>query len=580
MRFLLLSFFLPFYLTVHAETLVSATELARAGAPGLALALLEQQQPDYSEAPQAWLRWHRLRVKVLEQSAAWDEILKTGPELPAGIDPAYRHWLEGRRVNAYLSSNRPEQARALLQRLIWEEQASSAQLRQWRHLVIRSYLSQGLRQDAYAATLRYRHDYRIADSEAQLLHARVFLSSGKVEEARPILRELIQDPEAEALLLLARLRRAGSTDVIRDRAGALLKRKGLPAGVAELLWAVLAEIGEQDADLPLRINALQQLLATANHGRGVQDLFSLDAEALWAAYLNYAEYTANRSRLLKGNDVSWFQAAEQAGRKYPIKHRSLLVWLAHNAGTAAGRDRAHKLLLENLQQHDWGGILAEQLYLHSPRFGKPARLPMPVRYFLAGRAIAEARLELASELMQGLELPPEGTDRFLWQLRRARVFILAGKPQQGIVTLEGLLRTEQGLQASQIDGIVQTLFDLQTVKEYQAAYDLFRQLYLRIDDMQRQRELLYWMGDSRKEQGEYVDAGRLYLQSAILPGPTSMDPWAQTARYQAAGALARAGLTADARVLYQQLLKATSDMARRAVLKRELEQLRLTEQVE
>ena len=52
-----------------------------------------------------------------------------------------------------------------------------------------------------------------------------------------------------------------------------------------------------------------------------------------------------------------------------------------------------------------------------------------------------------------------------------------------------------------------------------------------------------------------------------------MDPWAQTARYQAAEALAHAGLTDDARRLYAGLLEMARDPERRAVLRRAMQRL-------
>ena len=59
----------------------------------------------------------------------------------------------------------------------------------------------------------------------------------------------------------------------------------------------------------------------------------------------------------------------------------------------------------------------------------------------------------------------------------------------------------------------------------------------------------------------------------MLLDPKAGDPWGQTARYQAADALAQAGMVRDARVLFQQLLKTTTDPGRRAMLNRQLQKL-------
>jgi hypothetical protein len=54
-----------------------------------------------------------------------------------------------------------------------------------------------------------------------------------------------------------------------------------------------------------------------------------------------------------------------------------------------------------------------------------------------------------------------------------------------------------------------------------------------------------------------------------------MDPWAQTARYQAAKSLGEAGMAKDALYIYRQLLRITENPERRSVLRHELQQLRL-----
>jgi hypothetical protein len=81
------------------------------------------------------------------------------------------------------------------------------------------------------------------------------------------------------------------------------------------------------------------------------------------------------------------------------------------------------------------------------------------------------------------------------------------------------------------------------------------------------------MAESRKADEAYAEAARLYLKSAMLLDPRAGDPWGQTARYQAAAALADAGMVRDARILFQQLLKTTQDPGRRAVINRQLQKL-------
>ena len=68
-------------------------------------------------------------------------------------------------------------------------------------------------------------------------------------------------------------------------------------------------------------------------------------------------------------------------------------------------------------------------------------------------------------------------------------------------------------------------------------------------------------------------AAILYLQWAIWPGAAMMDPWAQTARFNAAESLQQSGLVEDARRIYEALLEITQAPVRRALLNRKIQQL-------
>ena len=92
-----------------------------------------------------------------------------------------------------------------------------------------------------------------------------------------------------------------------------------------------------------------------------------------------------------------------------------------------------------------------------------------------------------------------------------------------------------------------------------------------------QREIYYWIAESRSALGEYREAAELYLRSATFENPTGGDMWGQTARYHAAETLGKAGLTQDARLVFQALLKHTADAKQRAVIERSIQQLWLIE---
>ena len=148
------------------------------------------------------------------------------------------------------------------------------------------------------------------------------------------------------------------------------------------------------------------------------------------------------------------------------------------------------------------------------------------------------------------------------------------------LTLKQILTEHKKLERKQIEHFLQVVFDLQTVKEHEHAYQIFNSVLPFIEDKVLQREIYYWMADSKKAQQEYAVAARLYLRSAMHAENNGLDPWGQTARYQVAEMLTKAELLQDAHSLYQQLLEVTKEPARRAVLKHELQKLWLLRELE
>jgi tetratricopeptide (TPR) repeat protein len=220
-------------------------------------------------------------------------------------------------------------------------------------------------------------------------------------------------------------------------------------------------------------------------------------------------------------------------------------------------------------------VLLRRLYLEGGRYAEEGALPQSIAYRLVDEAIKEADLTLASRLLQQLPQPPGGTELFAWQMRRAKVFLLAGDYAESDTLLSTLMPSAGTLADVQRDQVVQLLFELQAVNEHERAFRLFSVMYENVAAIALRRELLFWMADSRKAQSQYAEAARLYLQSATLSDNNSMDPWAQTARYQAAKSLSEAGMMEDAVTIYRQLLKVTENPERRSVLRHELQQLRL-----
>ena len=253
-------------------------------------------------------------------------------------------------------------------------------------------------------------------------------------------------------------------------------------------------------------------------------------DALWEAYLEYASLVGNRAELLLGDDGSWLALARQTSQATPVKARSLFSMLIVNArdpeiGDAAAADYLSTFAEIDAAEHS----LLESLFNRSETFPSARDIPPVIRYQLVDLALKSGRIDEATRLMSGLTEPPEGASRFDWQLRQSRVLILGGRYEEGDAVLGALLRDYLEPDQEATDRILQVLFDLQTVGLHDSAIAHFNQL-LRLDlDARQRREILFWIADSFRAQKLYDQAALLYLQSAMLPGARSMDPWAQTA---------------------------------------------------
>ncbi|MDZ7662492.1 hypothetical protein [Thiohalophilus sp.] len=560
------------------EALQEVRALADSGAATLALHLLDELQPTIPSQQSEWLALERERVRIYRQSGQWQRLASRLTGFPRNMPQQAVRWAMTERANAFLKLDEPQQALSVLQELIWlMEPIEDEWLRRWRELVMTSYIRLGLAEDAYLASRQFYQDYPPKNREDRLLQARILLMSHRPESV-PKLLAGEADAEAGMLTLLAQLRGDMRAPKTVMQAGLRhLRGKWVKVDNRHHLWAVIAEAARRSGDRITTANALEHVLAAQASRPLPPGLFDYNADSLWNAYVDLATYLGNQQQFLIGDDDPWFEAAAQARRKQPVRARSYYAVLMLKGQTAASRQRAAKAFLALMRQRSHGAALLEALFLDSKQYRQFAAIPLSVRLELVDIALARSEIERASALMASIEQVPEDEEAFIWQLRRARILVLGGEITQGHQTLYDLLASMTQPQEQQLDQVLQVVFDLQTAGAHDEALDLFARLQELTADSNRKRELYYWMADSRQSQEQFAEAARLYLKSAMLIGADAMDPWAQTARYQAGVALSRAGLVEDARALFNHLLRVTEDKSRKAVLRQELQKLWLLE---
>ena len=287
---------------------------------------------------------------------------------------------------------------------------------------------------------------------------------------------------------------------------------------------------------------------------------------------------ANKYQLLLGDDISLLAAVKNLAETEPNSAKALLVAMSMESSRSATRQKALAQLASMLQSGNEDD--AEGLYLTSRLFADhnvlngDASVPAEVRYQLVEYALSNGDIKRASDLMASLDTQPEGVDAFNWHLRRARTLVMGGRAEQGSAILDQLLDDELFIEAEQLDKLMQVIFDLQSSEHHDQALSLFRRLQQERQLAPKQRrELFYWMAESLEASEQYSQAALYFMRSATYVDGSGDDLWGQSARYNAAEALTKAGLINDARRVYRALLKVTQDPARLAVLHGKLQQL-------
>ena len=558
------------------ERLNLLKNISAAGAPALTLKMLDQAQPALDADLYGWILWEQERLAILARWRQWNQLLVRIEGLPADIPEQFRHQAATYKARAFLELDQAEAAREILREQLWQRGADQTQeYETWRRLVISSYLRDERHDDARIAMLRYAQDFSSQDPDWLLLRARVLIDSGRDEQALQIL-EGQEGWQAELLQLYARFRleRIDRAELWR-RVKQSAEAKDISAEIRASLWG-LGYLAAQRMSPVDRVVALELLFRS--NAQSPIELFRQPVDTLWEAYLEYAGLVGNRAELLLGDDESWLELARQTSQATPVKARSLFAMLIVNARNPEVADAAAAEYLSTFAEIDASEHeLLDNLFNRSERFPRASDIPPVIRYQLVDLALTSGRIDEATRLMSGLTEPPEGASRFDWQLRQSRVLILGGRYEEGDAVLGALLQDYQEPVPDATDRILQVLFDLQTVGLHESAIAHFNRLLLLDLDARQRREILFWIADSFREEKLYDQAALLYLQSAMLPGARSMDPWAQTARFNAAESLQRAGMTDDARRIYEDLLRVTDEAARRSVLRNKIQQLWLTQ---
>lgn len=563
---------LAFFPAAAQDTEASLDEivlLARGGAPTLALRLLDRYQSTPDLTPESWARAERERILILGARADWRTLAERVAGHPEDLPQAFRDWAAGQHARALVSSGDGGGARSVLRRAIWEwRPPDAATLREWRAIIIRSHLVEGGLDAALIALRRYTQDYGADEPVLRALHGEALVRAERPGDALSVIGDTDAEPLA-SLRALAALR-AGSVPAgtAFERAVRTGSARDADTSTRHAAWRIAAEAAERLDNSGASVAALERALAVG-HDDALPAVLRVEPARLWSAYEAWGQAIGNAEQLIVGIDQPWLDTAAAAPEA--IRARALHATLAAHTHADSVAAFAHHRIAQSLLAEAGGDRVLAALYLRGGRFERPESIPAQVRYALVDEVLRDGDVALASRLIADLEMPPADVDAAEWALRRARVLVLAGRRSDGVGVLMRLL---EGGGDYDVDRLLQVVFDLQSAGAHREALRVFERVYAREElGVQQRREVLFWVAESYDALEEHAQAARLYLRSAGFEDPYSMDPWAQTARYRAALALARAGLREDAVIILRGLLNATRDAGRQSVLRHEIEQL-------
>jgi hypothetical protein len=521
------------------------------------------------------MQWEKERYALYRTQRNWARLAERATILPAGLSPEFVQWAWSEAVRARLNAKDVEGARRILRDLLWREAGGRDERAEWRQLVIRSYLIENNVGDALTALQQYRADFQVDSPAWRQLEATILIRAGKARDAYALIGG-IKTHDGLLLTLLAGLQgEMLPPATVLTRALSLAEETRNKPALNHQAWLLVAEAAARANDPLNRMYALERALTSAREHAAPEALLAANADDLWQAYERYAEAVGNEARLLVGHDAAWLKKAESYQRDDALPARAFYAFLLGHAGIET-RKLAQQRFTDSLIEDGRTEVL-RALYSASRRYPDLKAVPEYARYRLADQALTDYDIAFAARLMQGLENPPAGEDLDGWALRRARVLVYAGDQRGAVQLLNGILAGRKMLDDAFAERFIQVLFDLQAAEHHTQVIALLEAVFQQATNPRIQREALYWTADSKAALGEHQQAAELYLRSATYQHPTGGDMWGQTARYHAAEELGKAGLTQDARLVYQALLRHADDAKQRAVIERNIQQLWLIE---
>jgi len=559
--------------------LLKVRTLVRANVLDLAQSILETEGPQILPTSE-WLDWERQLWTLYRVRGKWEALYQRTRQVPPAFPVSIRREAEIQAAYAFIAMDRSVKARRLLRKHLLSNDISELEKRDFRKMIIESYLAEDLLEEASIAMKNYQFDYRSQEQDWLLLSAQVYLKLDQPDSAVNVLAPLDQ-PAARLLRIFARLNNQSMTPE-QGIAGAKKLQKSLDsqsehnAVKVHQVLAVIIFAKQNGIDAPPAIAELENYLIEVGQVDSQSDNIypRFNISHLLAAYDAVALEEANESGLLVGEYSNWFDHALQLPVTETTTKKAIYGYLLQKASDPIFRIQLNDFFVNSLIESDRIDLISG-FYGDGNVFGELA-LSGNVGLELSNYALATGNIQLAAAANSGLTEPPLGMEQLEWLLHVARISIIAGDYKKGASDLMSWLEGFENLQPEQTDQVLQPVFDLQTVNQHILALELLHAVNARSHSKKHVREIAYWIAESYQASRQYIKAADYYLYSA-LQKDNGFDQWGESARFRAAESLLSANLVADSRTLFEDLLARANDENRKLQLQQKLQELWLLE---
>ncbi|MEA3243914.1 MAG: hypothetical protein U9Q19_10845, partial [Pseudomonadota bacterium] len=227
-------------------SLKELAQLARAGAPQLALRRMDAAQPEPQQDLVEWTAWERERLQILAGQGLSPQLIERVNDLPESVNEHFRRLALSMKADAQLQLGHADAARATVRELLWfhNKSAEPGNSARWRRLVVRSYVLEDRNEDARLALLRYRQDFGDENPQWRWLSAQVMLQAGDTESAFKLLKD-DRTPQGEFLRYAAQLLMSpGQASQVEQAAVKLAKQLKQPE-LQSAFWGLAAGAAKQ-----------------------------------------------------------------------------------------------------------------------------------------------------------------------------------------------------------------------------------------------------------------------------------------------------------------------------------------------